>query len=533
MLRGVFDFVDDPRINAYRDMSYEAWVRRQSNAPYGIPRFPTRDAALAANATLPLTPHACVVDNYDFLMNTVVPFLRDMSPATFALDLPPTNASDAWFPDGESDDTRFVDPVSLKLEMLKPQQGPDALERTFRYLYHHMRCGIVVAIHNRAVVCFCPFYNPDFANTWPPGTPSGAEDVVGAKLPVNKWWTNGGILCNEPGPWGTHFNMQLKDMISEAANKYAVDNAVFFLNKRDYPQYKFNADIGRLVEPYGFVYDRDDRDPFQDIGLSTVDGADLSLYPILSFYGTSCTRFLDILIPPTEDWEAAHKYVYLNSMTHVPMLSRASLRELSVPDEPLVPVAQKRPVAFFRGAATGAGTSALTNQRIRLFSTAQALQSPLLDVACVSLNRRLRKHFSEPVGMVPETVDFPVSDMFFVPMAQQLRNKYLIYVEGHCAACRLGMMLASGSVVLKVDSSVPAPDLWYTHLLQDGEHFVSVREDLSNLVEVVEELEADPRRAQRIADAARAFWNEHLSPDGLVRYMGIVCAFVAATQAPE
>ena len=42
----------------------------------------------------------------------------------------------------------------------------------------------------------------------------------------------------------------------------------FFINKRDYPQLKYNTRRQAVVEPYGFIYDCDDKDPEQDVDLS-------------------------------------------------------------------------------------------------------------------------------------------------------------------------------------------------------------------------------------------------------------------------
>ena len=56
----------------------------------------------------------------------------------------------------------------------------------------------------------------------------------------------------------------------------------FFVNKRDYPNLKFHpwehpgpgpregagGEDGVPVEPYGFLFDRDDKDPAQDVLLS-------------------------------------------------------------------------------------------------------------------------------------------------------------------------------------------------------------------------------------------------------------------------
>lgn len=37
-----------------------------------------------------------------------------------------------------------------------------------------------------------------------------------------------------------------------------------------------------------------------------------------------------------------------------------------------------------------------------------------------------------------------------IPMFQQAKYKYLIYVEGHCAAARYASLMAFGSVIIKV-----------------------------------------------------------------------------------
>ena len=61
-----------------------------------------------------------------------------------------------------------------------------------------------------------------------------------------------------------------------------------------------NLEQGKAVEPYGFIYGKDDRDPSQDVELSR--HAYNSYAPIASFYISN--RFSDIPWPTTEDWEA-------------------------------------------------------------------------------------------------------------------------------------------------------------------------------------------------------------------------------------
>ena len=58
--------------------------------------------------------------------------------------------------------------------------------------------------------------------------------------------------------WGDHFLLQLKDMIAETCNSREVLDCDFFINKRDYPQLKYNNEqLDLPVEPYGFIFNKD------------------------------------------------------------------------------------------------------------------------------------------------------------------------------------------------------------------------------------------------------------------------------------
>lgn len=51
----------------------------------------------------------------------------------------------------------------------------------------------------------------------------------------------------------------LRDILEEACAHRDVADCEFFINKRDYPQLKFNPNSLEPVEPYGFIYSKDDR----------------------------------------------------------------------------------------------------------------------------------------------------------------------------------------------------------------------------------------------------------------------------------
>jgi hypothetical protein len=495
--RGIIDFINHPLINQYRDVDWERWIRTQKNAPYNVPRYETREEAYQAIQTIPVMSGLSCVESKDFMLNVIIPFIEQRQ----SLD------KHMCFSNNPYTDSS---PVLVK-------DVSKELRRTFDFVWNVLRSGIIVAVYKKRVICFCPFFNPNYTNSWPVGTLGNSEDRPHV-LPKKNWWCNGGIICNEYYPWGTHFCMQLKDMISEVVDRFNISDAVFCINKRDHPQYKYNDSIDLLVEPYGFVYDANDHDPQQDVPLSMHIRKN-DVLPMMSFYGGK--RFLDVLIPPTEDYEASTRRVYLPDYSCKIGMSRTSIRDLtSAVPLTIEPMSSKKGVAFFRGSCTGSGRTIFTNQRLRLFTFAHELQSDLLDVRCTSLNNnRLRKHYLEQIGGISSSVGFPVSDTFYVPMSEQIRHRYLIYVEGHCAACRLGIMLSSGCVVLKVQSSTVASELWFTSKLNDFEHYISIREDLSDLMEKIEFLENNQDTAQYIANSARKFWEDNLSHESLLSYV--------------
>jgi hypothetical protein len=87
---------------------------------------------------------------------------------------------------------------------------------------------------------------------------------------------------------------------------------------------------------------------------------------------------------------------------------------------------------------------------------------PYLDGKITGWNLRDKKIYSEKMNYL-QINDFPFDGSKinnFVPIYQQSTYKYLLYVEGHCAACRYGFMMQLGSVIIKVDSLCVADQMW-------------------------------------------------------------------------
>lgn len=114
---------------------------------------------------------------------------------------------------------------------------------TLKYLFYHMKCGILVMIRDNRLVMFAPFVNKDYRNTWADSLHLDHGDDPTSYynyktkfyreenyIDKSEWWANGNIICTEHCPpgvtesqhWGDHFLFQLKDLIAETCNNRTV-----------------------------------------------------------------------------------------------------------------------------------------------------------------------------------------------------------------------------------------------------------------------------------------------------------------------
>jgi hypothetical protein len=80
-------------------------------------------------------------------------------------------------------------------------------------------------------------------------------------------------------------------------------------------------------------------------------------------------------------------------------------------------------------------------------------EEPFLNAAIVGWNMRDKKIADGPMTFLrPTNFGFDAGKHHFTPIYEQSMYKYLVYVDGHCAACRYGFMMRLGSVILKASS---------------------------------------------------------------------------------
>lgn len=395
--------------------------------------------------------------------------------------------------------------------MLNPSSCFDATRNTFHYLYHHMRCGIFVKIHHGRLAVFAPFVNPDYRNTWSThiqfreGTLDAYQthktSVTGRRESVlrdtSKWWLNGNIVCNVPPPqvWGDSFLHPLQDMIHQTCLLHKVSDCEFFINKRDFPQLRKD-----VLDPYQFVW------PLTMVP-KPLDREEYAVYaPILSFY--TAPHFADIPMPTTEDWEIATSHVFLPRGTEA--------RTMWQRDKWHCPWSDREPIAFFRGSATG-------KSRIDL---ARKSREGMLDAGITRINTRDRKVQENPyIHVLEETIEKST----FVPVSQQQRYKYIIYMDGHCAASRYASLAVSGSTILRVGPTCEASRLWIDAVLKpydwreggpvtDEDH-IPISSDLSDLYEVIEWCQTHDAHCEQIKNNAAAI---PFTIDFITGYMAMI-----------
>jgi len=123
-----------------------------------------------------------------------------------------------------------------------------------------------------------------------------------------------------------------------------------------------------------------------------------------------------------------------------------------------------------------------------------------------------------------------------IPMYEQVKFKYHVYVDGHCAANRYASMMPLGVVILKVASITKADHIWYFPLLvpydiskggpEHADH-IPVAADLSDLASVLTWCKEHDDECKRVAANAGTFYDRLVSREGLLDYLEVLTHEVA------
>jgi hypothetical protein len=195
------------------------------------------------------------------------------------------------------------------------------------------------------------------------------------------------------------------------------------------------------------------------------------------------SRMNQILIPDTD---------FLESNGYISTRNHFELNE--------VPWEHRRPIAFWRGNATGirSGHSWRTIPRIQLCKICSNPEvSRLFDVGISGLAQISK-------GESKEIEDSGLMRSY-VPILSNNQYKYQIDIDGNSNAwAGLFQKLLSKSAVLKVKSSYGFQQ-WYYDRLVPWEHFVPVESEMGDLVEKTRWLIANDKKAMKIGQRGAEF----------------------------
>lgn len=390
----------------------------------------------------------------------------------------------------------------------------NCIENTLNYMFYKMKTGIYVSIRDGKVASFILFANKDFRNDWhkfitfPPGVSSVREYMKARKfaigytdnmdLDISKWSANGGLIGAEMNSevWGDGNVGCLHHMLSTVCADHDIPDIDFFINKRDCPYLKKD-----LTEPYHHIVN--------SRTMPLLSHKYDSYAPILGYSTTPDN--LDIPIPVNDDWQLATKLVFQPGCNDSHINVHAIKR---------TPWKDRKTLAFFRGGATGPGTTPQTNQRLKVAQLSKQWKNNgdhILDGGITSWNARDKTKIGGPLTFIqPRKLPFKKAGR--VPMQEWENYKYIIYIDGHSAAYRMSTQLFLGCLTLMVESP-DHYDLWYYHLLQPFVHYVPVSADLSDLREKIQWCVDNDDKAEQIAKNAFDFYNQHLTKESMTKYL--------------
>ena len=460
--------------------------------------------------------------------------------------------------------------ISLEVWTKYKSVDADATLNTFRYIFHKFKKGIFVKIKDNKLKVFLPFSKANFTNEWYENIQQTPKEIIelfeqiaeaegrpfdAKKINTNKkeWFGNNCLVRNEkPLSEGDSNVGNVKNMLEELCESRVIPDIEFFINRRDFP-----------------IITRDGTEAYHHLWSSKDVPLVSHLYdkylPILSMSVTE--RYADVMMPTWDDWARIQSL----EGKYFPR----TVQDYSAKFD--IKWSDKKPTAVFRGSTTGCGVDIETNIRLKLVKLSidygqDGSEVPYLDARITKWNIRPRKletesklktidieslkrqgidvykrdsygNYSTDISKKYYRLDrktntyiedrggWYVSDgkgnyvnvgtggkyiSYKLTPKEQSEYKYIVHVDGHVSAFRLSLELSMGCVILLVDSPWK---IWYRDLLKEGEHYVSVKSDLSDLIEKIKWCRANDAECEKIAKNARIFFDTYLQKDGVMDYM--------------
>ncbi len=419
--------------------------------------------------------------------------------------------------------------ISLKDNLFKDSKGfpytdwdkykqlqADSVINTFRYIFYKFKKGIFVKIVDNKLRVFLPFSNANYVNEWSQKVKVDTskygnmndflkhiQELEGYKFNpryvnenIDEWYANNCLVRYEyPIHEGDSNVGNVKNMLEELCSTRTIPDIEFFINRRDFPLLTING-----FEPYNNMFGNN---------FPLVSHSYDKYVPILSM--SSSEYYADIEIPTWEDWARVQSY----ENKWFPKSCREYNQVFNVAWK------DKKATAVFRGGSTGCGTTIETNPRLKLsyISSQQKIvenEPPYLDAGITNWNLRPRKVQNNDFLQTIDVSILPFGLASRLSPAEQSEYKYIVNVDGHVSAFRLSLELSMGSVILLVKSKWK---VWYSNLLVPYEHYVPIKEDLSDIIDQIKWCRNNDTECEKIAKNAKIFFDTFLQKKGILDYM--------------
>jgi len=219
-------------------------------------------------------------------------------------------------------------------------------------------------------------------------------------------------------------------------------------------------------------------------------GSQFRYYPLLN--SNSHDNYADIPMPTFDDW------IYVRG---------PGLRDVTIK------WSDKKPVAVFRGSATGCGFTEQTNMRMKVAALGRS-HSTILNAGLVSYSDNPKVHRVGRVGYI-DSKKYNKYKVKPIPFNEQSKYKYIVHIDGNVAAYRLGISLLLGSVILLQESG---SQVWFQHMMKPWVHYVPVAGDLSDLIERIEWCIAHDAECKIISAASLELGRQIMTKDACEDY---------------
>jgi hypothetical protein len=389
-----------------------------------------------------------------------------------------------------------------------------SIRNTLHYLTNKMKKGILIAIKNNKLVVFLPFSKHNYKNDFFEELYFDENDkkllqeykktnnnkliekmennvkyfynknhlnTKEVEFDRRKWIAND-CFFNDKNYEGDQNQAIFEDFFNELCINRKVPDCIFFINLRDHPILHKN-----LKDSYTSIVDKKLEEKY----------IHHEYCPILSVGG--CMDNADIPMITQDDWKRISKKIYPDDCKN------------GYINEPnIVEWDKKYERAVFRGSSTGC---AVGDNNIRIKASKLSLKYPdLLDAGVVSFNRKIKKALGKPLQIIiPD-----IKKASFMSIEEKAKYKYILNLDGHVSAFRLGHEFSLKSVILIPKSQYY---LWFSFLLIPYEHFVPINEDLSDLITQIKWCKENDKKCKKIALNGYNFYKKYLERDGVFDYM--------------